>query len=89
VPTCEKLMRRVHAALKPGGKAITLEFVPDEDGVTPPTAAAFSLIMLALTDSGDAYTFPQYENMFANAGFVKTTQHSIPDSPQQVLLSEK
>src|SRR5205814_6620136 len=49
VPTCEKLMRRVHAALKPGGKAITLEFVPNEDGVTPPTAAAFSLIMLALT----------------------------------------
>jgi len=89
VPTCEKLMRRVHAALKPGGKAITLEFVPNEDGVTPPTAAAFSLIMLALTDAGDAYTFPQYENMFANAGFVKTTQHSIPDSPQQVLLSEK
>src|SRR5216117_2686511 len=89
VPTCEKLMRRVHAALKPGGKAITLEFVPNEDGVMPKTAAAFSLSMLALTDAGDAYTFPQYENMFANAGFVKTTQHSIPDSPQQVLLSEK
>ena len=89
VPTCEKLMRRVHDVLKPGGKAITLEFVPDEDGVTPPTAAAFSLIMLAGTDSGDAYAFSQYEKMFANAGFVKTTQHSIPDSPQQLLLSEK
>jgi len=89
VATCEKLMRRVHAALKQGGKAITLEFVPNEDGVTPPTAAAFSLIMLAATDSGDAYTFSQYEKMFANAGFRKTTQHSIPDSPQQLLLSEK
>jgi len=89
MPTCEKLMRRVHATLKPGGKAITLEFVPNEDGVTPPTAAAFSLIMLAGTDAGDAYTFSQYEKMFANAGFMKTTQHSIPDSPQQLLLSEK
>ena len=87
--TCEKLMRRVHAALKPGGKAITLEFVPNEDGVSPPTAAAFSLIMLAGTDAGDAYTFSQYEKMFANAGFMKTTQHSVPDSPQQLLLSEK
>src|SRR5260370_28967786 len=48
-PTCEKLMRRVHAALKPGGRAITLEFVPNEDRVTPPTAAAFSLIILANT----------------------------------------
>ena len=89
VATCEKLMRRVHAALKPGGKAITLEFVPNEDRVTPPMAAAFSLIMLAATDSGDAYTFSQYEKMFRNAGFVKTTQHTVPDSPQQLLLSEK
>jgi ubiquinone/menaquinone biosynthesis C-methylase UbiE len=80
---------RVHAALKPGGKAITLEFVPNEDRVTPPTSAAFSLVMLAGTDSGDAYTFSQYEKMFRNAGFVKTAQHSVPDSPQQLLLSEK
>ncbi len=87
--TCEKLMRRVHAALKPGGKAITLEFVPNEDRVTPPTSAAFSLVMLAGTDSGDAYTFSQYEKMFRNAGLVKTTQHAVPDSPQQLLLSEK
>jgi 2-polyprenyl-3-methyl-5-hydroxy-6-metoxy-1,4-benzoquinol methylase len=89
IPTCEKLMRRVHAALKPGGKAITLEFVPNEDRVSPPTAAGFSLIMLAGTDAGDAYTFSQYEKMFGNAGFVKTTLHSVPDMPQQVLLSEK
>lgn len=89
IPTCEKLMRRVHAALKPGGKAITLEFVPNEDRVTPPMAAAFSLIMLAGTDAGDAYTLAQYEKMFGNAGFVKTTLHPVPDMPQQVLLSEK
>ena len=87
--TCEKLMRRVHAVLRPGGKAITLEFMPNEDRLTPPTAAAFSLIMLAGTDSGDAYTFSQYERMFRNAGFMKTTQHLVPDSPQQLLLSEK
>jgi precorrin-6B methylase 2 len=89
MPTCEKLMRRVRAALKPGGKAITLEFVPNEDRVRPPTAAAFSLIMLANTDSGDAYTLAEYEKMFRNAGFAKTTLHPVPDMPQQVLVSEK
>jgi len=88
-PTCEKLMRRVQAALKPGGKAITLEFVPNEDRVTPPMAAAFSLVMLAGTDAGDAYTFAEYEKMFGNAGFTKTTLHPVPDMPQQVLVSEK
>lgn len=87
--TCETLMRRVHSALKPGGKCVTLEFIPNEDRVTPPTAAAFSLIMLASTDSGDAYTFSEYQKMFTNAGFAKTTLHPVPDMPQQVLVSEK
>jgi 2-polyprenyl-3-methyl-5-hydroxy-6-metoxy-1,4-benzoquinol methylase len=88
-PTCEKLMRRVHSALKPGGQAITLEFVPNEDRVTPPTTAAFSLIMLANTDAGDAYTFSEYEKMFRNAGFAKSTLHPVPEMPQQVVVSEK
>lgn len=87
--TCEKLMRRVQAALKPGGKAITLEFVPNEDRISPPMAAAFSLVMLADTDAGDAYTFAEYEKMFRNAGFARTTLHPVPDMPQQVLVSEK
>jgi ubiquinone/menaquinone biosynthesis C-methylase UbiE len=89
MPACEKLMKRVHAALTPGGKAITLEFVPNEDRVTPPTAAAFSLIMLAFTDAGDAYTFSEYEKMFRNAGFAKSTLHPVPEMPQQVIVSEK
>lgn len=88
-PTCEKLMKRVHAALKPGGQAITLEFVPNEDRVSPPVAAMFSLVMLATTDTGDAWTFSEYEKMFRNAGFSKTTLHQIPEMPQQVLVSEK
>ena len=88
-PTCEKLMRRAYAALKPGGKAITLEFVPNEDRVTPPIPAAFSLVMLAGTDAGDAYTFAQYEKMFGNSGFAKTTLHPVPEMPQQVLVAEK
>jgi 2-polyprenyl-3-methyl-5-hydroxy-6-metoxy-1,4-benzoquinol methylase len=88
-PTCEALMRRVHAALKPGGKAITLEFVPNEDRVSPATAAGFSMVMLAGTDSGDAYTFLEFQKMFGNAGFAKTTLHLVPEMPQQVLVSEK
>jgi ubiquinone/menaquinone biosynthesis C-methylase UbiE len=88
-PTCEALMRRVHAALKADGKAITLEFVPNEDRVTPPAAAAFSLNMLVGTEAGDAYTFSEYQAMFANSGFAKTTMHDVPNAPQRVLVSEK
>jgi ubiquinone/menaquinone biosynthesis C-methylase UbiE len=88
-PNCEKLMRRMQAALRRGGRAITLEFVPNEDRVSPPTAAAFSLIMLTGTDAGDAYTLSEYEKMFRNSGFAKTVLHQVPDMPQQVLVSEK
>jgi 2-polyprenyl-3-methyl-5-hydroxy-6-metoxy-1,4-benzoquinol methylase len=87
--TCEKLMRRVHAALKPGGQAITLEFVPNEDRISPRTPAMCSMVMLGSTDAGDAYTLKEYEKMFGNAGFSRTTIHQIPDVPQQVLVSEK
>jgi cyclopropane fatty-acyl-phospholipid synthase-like methyltransferase len=89
IPTCETLMRRVYAALKPGGQAVTLEFVPNEDRVTPPAAAAFSLNMLVGTDAGDAYTFSEYEQMFAKAGFAKTALHPVIGMPQQVLISRK
>jgi len=88
-PTCVKMLRRMQAALKPGGRAITLEFVPNEDRVSPPTAASFSIIMLTGTEAGDAYTLSEYEKMFANAGFAGTTLHQVPDSPQQLLVSEK
>jgi ubiquinone/menaquinone biosynthesis C-methylase UbiE len=88
-PTIEKLLRRVHAVLKPGGRVITLEFVPNEDRISPPTAAAFSIIMLTGTEAGDAYTFSEYSAMFRNAGFSGSTLHQVPNSPQQVIVSEK
>lgn len=87
--TCVQLMRRVHQALKPDGKAVTLEFVPNEDRVSPPTAAAFSLLMLIGTDAGDAYTFLEYEEMFRKAGFSQTGLFPIPAMPEHVLVSEK
>jgi ubiquinone/menaquinone biosynthesis C-methylase UbiE len=88
-PAIEKLLRRVHAALKQGGKAVMLEFVPNEDRVTPATAAGFALVMLVNTDAGDAYTFSEYEKMFRNAGYSKSTFHPIPELPEQVIVSEK
>lgn len=87
--TCIKLMKRAYQALRQGGKAVTLEFVPNEDRVTPPREAAFSMQMLAGTDAGDAYTFSEYQQMFAEAGFPETTMHPVPFMSQEVLLSEK
>lgn len=87
--TCETLLRKVHAALKPGGRAVTLEFVPNDDRVSPRIPAAFSIIMLANTEGGDAYTFAELERMFQNAGFSRSSLHPLPNLPQCVVVSEK
>src|SRR5216683_4823303 len=81
----EALLRKVHAALKPSGRAVTLEFVPNEDRVTPSIAAKFSLTMLAGTHDGDAFTFPEFERMFRNVGFPSSTLHALPPSPEHVI----
>jgi len=88
-PTNETLLRKVRAALADGGRAVTLEFVPNEDRVTPPDTAGFSVMMLTGTPSGDAYTFSELERMFANAGFSRSTIHPLPPTIQQVVISEK
>ena len=88
-PTNETLLRKVHAALADGGRAVTLEFVPNPDRVTPPDSAGFSMMMLVGTPSGDAYTFAELERMFANAGFSRSTIQPLPPTIQQVVISEK
>jgi len=88
-PTNETLLRKVHAALADGGRAVTLEFVPNDDRVSPPDSAGFSMMMLTGTPSGDAYTFAELERMFTNAGFSRSTIHPLPPTFQQVVISEK
>jgi ubiquinone/menaquinone biosynthesis C-methylase UbiE len=86
-PTCESFLRRVLAALKPGGRAATLEFVPNDDRVSPAIPAGFSLMMLGLTPSGDAYTFGELEKMFRTAGFKGSERHSLQVSPETLIVS--
>lgn len=85
----EGLMRKVHACLQPDGVVVTLEFVPEEDRVTPPDAAAFALVMLASTAEGDAYTFAEYDGMYRNCGFTRNELHRLEGSPEAVILSRR
>lgn len=89
LPTCEKLLKKVHAALAAGGRALTLEFIPNEDRVSPPLAASFSFMMLGGTPSGDAYTFSEYQRMFASAGFSRSELHPLPPTLEQVVIADK
>lgn len=89
VPTCKQLAAKASAALAPGGRALTLEFIPDPGRVTPPSAAAFALTMLATTARGDAYTFAEYQDIFAAGGFSRSEFHALPPTTQQAVVSFK
>jgi len=86
---CEQFLRRLHAALKPGGKVAVLEFVPNDDRVTPPVPASFALIMLMGTVEGDAYTYRQLNAMLENAGFRGTQRHDVAATQQTILVATK
>jgi len=85
--TCEQLLRKVYAALADGGRAAALEFVPNDDRITPPQTAWFAMQMLGGTPSGDAYTFAEFEEMFRNAGFARSEMHELPPSVERVVIS--
>jgi 2-polyprenyl-3-methyl-5-hydroxy-6-metoxy-1,4-benzoquinol methylase len=80
-----KLLKRVRAALRPGGQLATVEFVPNPDRVSPPEAASFSMMMLGSTAAGDAFTLAELETMFRDAGF--GASHAHPLGPQTLILT--
>ena len=89
VPTCEAFIGRCAGALADGGKVMTLEFVPNDDRVTPPQEALFSLVMLAGTPAGDAYTFAELRSMFESAGLTQNEHIPLPPTPQHLIVSSR
>lgn len=87
--TNETLLKKIHSALADGGKVITLEFIPNEDRISPPGESMFSLVMLAATPAGDAYTFAELREMFENSGFSQNQHIPLQPMPQHLVISMK
>jgi ubiquinone/menaquinone biosynthesis C-methylase UbiE len=85
---CVRFLKRVQAALRDGGRVAIAEFVPNPDRVSPPESAGFSLIMLATTPEGDAYTFPEYQDMLDKAGFAHAEAHPLPPNSTAIIAAK-
>ena len=87
--TCVTFLREAHAALQRGGCVAIVEFVANADRITPPPAAAFSLVMLASTRAGNAYTFTEFAKMLSDAGFTNVEQQPLPPGVQTLIIARK
>lgn len=63
------LLRRLHRALRPGGRVLVAEMIPDEDRKSDLFALLFGVNMLALTQEGDVFTRTELERLGRDAGF--------------------
>jgi SAM-dependent methyltransferase len=83
------LLRKIHAALAPGGRTAIIEFVPNDDRVSPPDGALFAMRMLGTTPNGDAYTLAELDGMLGEAGFEPATAHSLAPAPQTLVVARR
>ncbi|MBB4568661.1 class I SAM-dependent methyltransferase [Rhizobium leucaenae] len=86
--TCAGLLRKARASLSPDGKVVAVDFVPNDDLVSPPFPAAFSWEMLAGTPKGEAYTQKDFAEMARRAGFQNARVKPLPPSPASLIFFE-
>ena len=79
--TCIQILQKTHRSMTEGGRLMILEFVPNEDRVTPAIPASFALMMLGVTPAGDVYTTRQLHQLLSAAGFGRPIVVPVPQSP--------
>jgi ubiquinone/menaquinone biosynthesis C-methylase UbiE len=67
--SARNLLQRLHAALRPGGRVVVIDFLPDDDRSGPPFPVFFALNMLLHTEHGDTFSLADYTRWLAEAGF--------------------
>jgi SAM-dependent methyltransferase len=85
--TCIGFLKRVCAALAPGGRVAIVDFMPDDDRVSPADPASFAFTMLAATESGDAYTAAEHRAMLVASGLANIAFHSLTPTPMTAAIA--
>ncbi len=84
----QKLLKKVHEALAPGGTIAIAEFVPNDDRQGPPMPLIFAVNMLVHTTDGDTFTMKEMSDWLTAAGFgnIRTLEAY---GPSPLILADK
>jgi hypothetical protein len=85
--SCTAILRRARAALSPGGRVAIVEWVPNEDRISPPVPALFTMTMLLTTPGGTTYTAPELAAMLTDAGFGSPDVTPLVPTPLTLLVA--
>jgi 2-polyprenyl-3-methyl-5-hydroxy-6-metoxy-1,4-benzoquinol methylase len=85
----ETLLRRVHAALAPGGRVAILQLTLNDDRSSPPFAAMMNFSVLATTPAGELPTASELEALIRKAGFRRIEWYDVPDSDERIVIGRK
>jgi ubiquinone/menaquinone biosynthesis C-methylase UbiE len=72
----QELFRKAYDALKPGGKLVVNDFLPNEERTGPTFALRFSVYTLTHTPEGECWTQSQYDEWLRGAGFASIESHT-------------
>jgi 3-hydroxy-5-methyl-1-naphthoate 3-O-methyltransferase len=67
-----RLVEKSYRALRPGGRLLIAEMVPDDDRTGPPAPLVYGMDMVLYTENGDVFTLAEYREWLDAAGFRKT-----------------
>jgi SAM-dependent methyltransferase len=82
------LLKKVYAALAPGGAIAIAEMIPNDDRTGPPFPLVFAVNMLVNTQNGDTYTFGEMSQWLTEAGFTDCRLLEVP-APSPLILATK
>jgi hypothetical protein len=63
--------------LRPGGRVVVIDMIPNEERTGPPFALFFALNMLVNTETGGTYTVGEYTDWLKDAGFARVETAEI------------
>jgi C-methyltransferase len=89
-PRCGELLRRLFAALKPGGRLVVHDFMPaSAQPADEPFHALFSVVMLTWSREGEAHPLDTYRRLAHGAGFEHIDVHPGVGVPSTFLIAER
>ncbi len=85
----QALAQRLFATVKPGGRLLIHDFVPDDARAAHEPALLFAVVMLSTTARGNCSTFPEYRTWLEAAGFRDISLHPLAIGPSSVVVGTR